>query len=241
MAKQDLDSKPRALPPIPRGLQDVLVLAGGDPAFRAALTRDPEAALAERDIRLSAREHAILRAVPREQLNGMIQNVADPGLRRRRLLAQSAASAAALLGAAGLIGVTDACKSKADVDLERPTVRAVAEEGGISPHFAPKCDFRASVGKFATTSGPDRSPGEADIERLRAQLAQTCGAESVDKPGKLTYEVHVGRTGAVTEVKTVENTTGQDGLDVIMKRHLEKIVFFDAGEPSVCNVTLSLE
>jgi hypothetical protein len=171
----------------------------------------------------------------------MIQNVADPGLRRRRLLAQSAASAAALLGAAGLIGVTDACKSKADVDLERPTVRAVAEEGGISPHFAPKCDFRASVGKFATTSGPDRSPGEADIERLRAQLAQTCGAESVDKPGKLTYEVHVGRTGAVTEVKTVENTTGQDGLDVIMKRHLEKIVFFDAGEPSVCNVTLSLE
>ncbi len=241
MADQDLDSKPRALPPIPRGLQDILVLAGGDPAFRAALTDDPEAALAERDIHLSAREHAILRAVPREQLDGMIRNVADPGLRRRRFLAQSAASAAALLGAAGLIGATGACKSKADVDLERPTVRAVAEEGGISPHLAPKCDFRADVGKFTTTSGPDRSPGEADIERLRAQLTQTCGAESVNKPGNLTYEVHVGRTGAVTEVKTVENTTGQPGLDVIMKRHLERIVFFDAGEPSVCRVTLSLE
>jgi hypothetical protein len=225
-------------------LQDILVLAGGDPAFRAALTADPEAALAERDIHLSDREHAILRAVPREQLDGMIQNVADPGLRRRRFLAQSAASAAALLGAAGLIGATDGCKSKADVDLERPTVRAVAEEGGISPHLRapnPKCDFRADVGKFTTTSGPDRSPGEADIERLRAQLTQTCGAESVNKPGKLTYEVHVGRTGAVTEVKTVENTTGQPGLDVIMKRHIEKIVFFDAGEPSVCSVTMSLE
>jgi hypothetical protein len=241
MSKQNPDSESRALPPIPRGLQDILVLAGSDPAFRAALTDDPLAALAERDIQLSAREHAILRAVPRGQLDAMIRNVADPGLRRRRFFAQSAASAAALLGAAGLIGATGACKSKTDVDPERPTVRAVAEEGGISPHLAPKCGFTAIVGKFTTTSGPDRSPGEADIERLQAQLIQTCGAESVNKPGKLTYEVHVGRTGAVTEVKTIENTTGQPGLGVIMKRHIEKIVFFDAGEPSVCSVTMSLE
>ncbi len=239
MAEQD--PKTTELPPIPRGLQDALMLAGSNMSFRAAFLLDPEAALAERRIHLSDRERAILRAVPRVQLEGMIHNVADPALRLRRGLAKSAASAAALLGAAGLIGAAGGCKSKADVEPERPTVRAVAEEGGISPHLAPKCSLTARIGKFVTTSGPDRSPGDADIERLRAQLNQTCGAESVNKPGKLTYEVHVGRTGAVTEVKTVENTTGQPGLDVIMKRHVEKIVFFDAGEPSVCSVTMSLE
>jgi hypothetical protein len=230
----------RALPPVPRGLQDIIVLAAADSTFHEALIDDPDAALAARRIRISAHEYAILRAVPRAQLDALVRNVADPAMRRRRFLAQSAASATALIGAGTLLSATGGC--------DRILRRETAKDGGASPDLPPPpppppplCELEAVVGKFSTLSGPDRSPGEADIERVRAQLQQTCGTEFLTKPGKLTYEMRVDPAGTVSEVKTIENTTGSVGLDTIMKRHLERIVYFEAGEPSLFRVTLTLE
>lgn len=245
-----------ALPPIPRGIHDVLAMAAADSSFREAVERDPDAALAAWGIALSAKERAILRAVPQAQLDTMIGRMAEGAIRRRSFIAQTAVSAASVLGLGSLLGVEPGC-SKSDPPAHegpvRPSRREMDTEGGISPHLRTTneepvkpdpCLHRVRVEPFVTLSGPARIAGEADLAGLRTQLELTCGAlgsGEAELLGKLVYELSVASDGAISEIKTIENTSKNAKLDEIMRRHVERVSFFDAGEASRCTVTMIIE
>lgn len=88
----------------PMGVERVLYAAATDEAFRALLFSDRSAALAGRHPRLNDTEHAMLLAIPDDQLAAAIDALdLRPGnVKRRAVLAAVATSAAGLvtLGAA---------------------------------------------------------------------------------------------------------------------------------------------
>ena len=237
------------LPPIPSGLSDVLERASADPAFRRALLAEREAALSAAGIELSARERAILRTVPVTQLESMISRFTVLGSERRKFLSQAAA-AVTVLGGATLSAFQMGCKKKPT----RAESQDMKEGGGHTPHMAdserpgapppklppPKCPMTLQLGEFRTVSGPDRSPGKVDRDRLQEQLERICESVSVKTAGKVTYEFDVAAGGAVTNIKAVNNTIAASDFDVLARRQLERLVLFGAGEASRVTVDIEL-
>ena len=84
--------------PVPRGIELLVKKASVDPEFKALLLADREAAAAAIELELEPSEAAMLRAVPREQLEAIIAHTTVPEEQRRLFLGKVAAAALAALG-----------------------------------------------------------------------------------------------------------------------------------------------
>ena len=91
MGRQDTDS-------IPRGIEVLVKKAAVDPQFRAALLERRAAAAEQIGLSLDPSEAAMLRAVPREQLEAIIARTTVPEEQRRIFLGKVAAVSLAALG-----------------------------------------------------------------------------------------------------------------------------------------------
>lgn len=224
------------LPPIPKGIQALVDRAARDEAFRSCLLEEREHAIAEAGSVLNPREQHVLRAIPRSQLETIIDRIRLHIAERHRFLL----AAAGMVGL-GVLGSAAGCKDPPTE--ERPSVRAVAEEGGISPREsrgAPACKLNAEVDPFVTMSGPDRDLGEANRSGLKSRLKNACGRLSISKPGELTYELTIAPSGSIESIKTVSNTTGSEDLDKIMRQYVERLNVFGANDPTKVSVKMTL-
>lgn len=237
---------PTAVPDLPSGLDTVIALAGTNADFGRALLQDPVGAAEAWGVKLRAQERAILKAVPLAQLEKTSAVVGNQLLERRCFLSHSVASAATLLGGIGLLGLETGCRCDHDLRLPRPRWREMQTDGGMSPSLpgqrpppeAP-CFYPVMPATFTTLSGPNRSPGEVDLERLKAQLDRGC-SHFKGKPGRLIFEFTVEASGKVVAIKTLENTIQSPDLEALMKGDLEKITYFPAEESAVCQVVFQI-
>jgi len=237
------------LPPIPSGLSDVLERAARDRTFRQGLLSDRDAALNAAGIALSARELAILGAIPPAQLGAMIARFTVLGGERRKFLEQAAATAVTVLGGAALTAFQASCKKKPtraeNADMKeggghRPQLDDGYRPGDPPPkRDAPKCPLTLSIGEFKTLSGPERAPGKVDRDRLQEQLERICESLGVKQPGKVTYEFDVTADGAVSNVKALDNSIQPPDFDVLTRRQLERLVLF-GNAPSRVSVVVEL-
>jgi hypothetical protein len=219
-----------------RGLQELLARAAADETFREELLGDPAVAPG-----LTSQERMILRSITRHQLEVMIDRCKDLHVQRRQFLGTATASAITLLGGASLSAWGTACdrgpRSNPAYDhREGPS-------GGIRPDMPggakASCSREVVVGEFRTLSGPGRSPGPVDIERLQDQVERICAANRVEQPGTLSFEFTVSADGAVQDLKMIESSLSKD-FETLVGRQLERVVYFAAGEPSRMTVTIDL-
>lgn len=140
---------------IPVGLERLLLLAAGEPAFRERLLADPAAAAAERQIALSASEQATLAAMPRSVLAAMVTRLTPGRQKNTRLVTKVAAAVA---GTALVAASCYAC-------------------GGVDPDYAD-----APLSDAATDAGaPDGPPIVDDGPAESADAAtDTDAAPSAD-------------------------------------------------------------
>jgi hypothetical protein len=95
----------RAQRSIPRGIEVLVKKASVDPAFREILLEKRAEAATEIGLELSPAEITTLNAVPRAQIERIIQNTTVPDEHRRVFLGKIAAAMLGLLGvSAGLAG-----------------------------------------------------------------------------------------------------------------------------------------
>lgn len=89
---------------VPVGLEQLLIVAAGDPRFRQELIRDRERAAVRRGLALTDSERAVLGSAPAEQLEAMIQRIdtSEKNLERREFLRAVAATAVTLAAGTGL-------------------------------------------------------------------------------------------------------------------------------------------
>lgn len=221
---------------VPQGLQELLARAAADETFRKELLGDPAVAPG-----LTSQERMILQSITRHQLEVMIDRCNDLHVQRRQFLGTATASAITLLGGASLSAWGTACdrgpRSNPAYDhREGPS-------GGIRPDMPggaeASCSREVVVGEFRTLSGPGRSPGPVDIERLQDQLKRICAASRVDRPGTVSFEFTVSADGAVENVKVLDSTMPKD-FETLVGRQLERMVYFETGELSRVAVTVDL-
>ncbi len=86
--------------PIPRGIEVLLKKASVDPKFRALLLEQRAGAAAAIDLKLELAEVAMLRAIPADQLERLIDHTKVPVEQRRVFLGRAAAAMLAVIGAA---------------------------------------------------------------------------------------------------------------------------------------------
>jgi hypothetical protein len=158
----------RGVVAVPVGLEQLLFAAAADPAFRAELVRDREAAAARRGLPLTGSERATLAAAPRVQLEAMIDRIdtSEGSLARSGFLRAVAAAALTLAAGTGLgaCGAPDGGQAAGETGapFQGPVdVRPVEIEApepmpptGIRPEEIPG-PFQPMAGLMA---GPDAAP-----------------------------------------------------------------------------------
>jgi len=85
---------------IPRGIEVLLKKAAVDADFRGRLFKERESAAAAIELELDAAESAMLKAIPREQLEKIVAQTVVPVEQRRVFLGRLAAPMLAVLGVA---------------------------------------------------------------------------------------------------------------------------------------------
>jgi hypothetical protein len=238
-------------PPIPAGLASVLAEAATNKSFRLALREGRARAVLEAGIVLTANEGAVLRAVSDAQLEAMIESMRPREMERRGFLRTTALGGTALLWQTG---------------CERCDTRPMTKEGGMSPSEAkkwkeereegarlrgewappkpreePRCPRKIRIGPFQTRSGPDRTPGESDRERLQTYLERACQASNLTKQGSITYEFVVEPNGSVSSMTVVDNTLQDEDFDTIARRNIKKLVYFEQTDAARVQVTIHVE
>jgi hypothetical protein len=155
---------------IPRGLENLLSLAGQDDAWRTKTLADPVRAAGEAQIPLSASETAILRSIPSQTLGQMIASFARTSLTslRRPALAMGTAAAALL-----------AAESSAEDARTRAELSEFDEKFGRAVESTSGEDRTMSYG-ISPNTPPQRTAGQgtrtniqwvASIEEALAQSA----------------------------------------------------------------------
>ncbi len=141
---------------VPRGIEVLLKKAAVDPEFRQELLERRDAAAAAIQLELEPAEHAMLKAIPDEQLKTIISQTTVPLEQRRVFLGQVAALMLATISA-GLAG----CTTKG-IRPDRPagsdqsnTNRASVQNPGFSALPDPLPRSQGSVGG-TLGSRPDR-------------------------------------------------------------------------------------
>jgi hypothetical protein len=135
------------------GIEKGIVLAAGDPGFRAELLQDRDQAMVRRGIQLDERQRGILRAVPERQLRAVIDSVdlAQDNLRRRRFLKSVMAASVGLMATAGCGdsegpsgdgGNFDGQPSDAEIDV--PDGSGFMPDMGVRPDTVNLGNFGAS-------------------------------------------------------------------------------------------------
>jgi len=147
-----------AIKDVPMGLESVIYAAAVDGAFCRALLEDPLAAVEQRQMALRSSETAMLRAIPRAQLQASIDAVdtAPDNLRRRTFLRAVAAGALTLSAAEALQG----CSSTGDTGSRPyPYDKGNPDQG---------MDSKASdLGPAPTGIRPDLPPSVSDASKKR--------------------------------------------------------------------------
>jgi hypothetical protein len=121
---------------IPQGLERLLTLAGISAEWRSRVLAEPLAAAAEAKIELSASERAILKAVPRPTLEGMVASFARKHGSSAIVRYATGAVAAAALLATGIAYGADSPATKGGVRADEPEPKrpvGMETEGGIRP------------------------------------------------------------------------------------------------------------
>jgi len=127
----------KPLGPIPRGIDVLVKKAAVDPSFRALLLSDRDRAADAIGLALHPAEAAMLAAVPRAQLETIIDRTRVPDEQRRAFLGKVAAAMLAVLGAGG----------------ELAAAGGLAVSGGAAGGIMPDRPMPAPTG-----SRPDRPP-----------------------------------------------------------------------------------
>jgi len=238
-------------PPIPAGLASVLAEAATNKTFRRTLREGRARAVMEAGIVLTASEEAILRAVSDAQLEAMIESLRPREMERRGFLRTTALGGTALLWQTG---------------CERCDTRPMTKEGGMSPSEAkerekereeaarvrgewappkpseePRCPRKIRIGPFQTRSGPDRTPGDSDRQRLQTYLERACESSNLTKQGTIIYEFVVEPNGSVSSVTVIDNTLQNEGFDTIARRNIKKLVYFEQSDSARVRVTIDVE
>lgn len=238
-------------PPIPAGLASVLAEAATNQSFRLRLREGRARAVLDAGIVLTASEEVILRAVSDAQLEAMIESIRPREMERRGFLRTTALAGTALLWQTG---------------CERCDTRPMTKEGGMSPseaneakrereerarlrgewapatpHEEPRCSRKIRIGPFQTRSGPDRTPGDSDRERLQTYLERACQSSNLTKQGSITYEFVVEPNGSVSLVTVVEDTLQDEAFDTIARRNVQKLVYFEQTDSARVQVTIHVE
>jgi hypothetical protein len=152
--------QPGGAPPVPTGIQRLLRLASVDESFRRELLERRGEIAEVVGIELTSSEHAVLAAIPAEQLRDMAAKLPLPPEPRRDFLRRSAATAVVLLGGAALGESVGACRRQTpgppeptpsrpdgppapqgiqpDMPPERPEHRETETEGGAAPDMPPE-------------------------------------------------------------------------------------------------------
>jgi hypothetical protein len=139
------------------GVEQVLVAAAVDDRFRQAILSGDRAEAAEaKGLSLGASEQAMLRAIPREQLEAAILavDISPDNMARRSFLRSVAVSAAVVAAVDGAVG----CSDDTDKPPQDMAVQDLPMATGIRPDMAPpvKKDAGAQVDKAPT---PDVKAG----------------------------------------------------------------------------------
>jgi hypothetical protein len=113
---------------IPRGLEILIKKAAVDLQFRAALFENGEKAAAAIDLKLTSGEYAMLRAVPRAQMERIIASTQISEKTRPAFLTYSAAVMLAALGATVVTGCGDDAPVTKGIRPER-----VEPTAGVKP------------------------------------------------------------------------------------------------------------
>jgi hypothetical protein len=125
---------------IPRGIEVLVKKASVDPAFREVLLEKRAETAAEIGLDLSAAEAAMLNAVPRAQIEQIIENTTVPDEHRRAFLGRVAAAMLALVA----VSLTGSSAEGSDLSGRSPLDER--RVGGIRPDY-PKSDRNKSTGE----------------------------------------------------------------------------------------------
>jgi hypothetical protein len=150
---------PGELPPVPTGIQRLLRLAASDPAFRAKLLEQRDVVASGVGVELTATERVVLRAASVAQLEAMAEHL-PPVAPRRDFIRQSAAAAAALIGAPALLACESCTPTRGiqpDEPPPRPTQSELPSTGGAAPDEPPP---RPETNQMQTEGGaaPEEPP-----------------------------------------------------------------------------------
>jgi hypothetical protein len=164
---------------VPVGLEQLLLTAAVDPAFREALIRDRERAVSSRGLRLTQSEISVLRITPESQLETMIDHIdtSEKNLEKRSFMRTVAATVLTLAAGTSLqaCGGTDETKGtgapfKGDsqqVDVPRPDPMPPT---GVRPDVIPPSEPTMAG---AEAQEPDASA--PSIEILNEDIRPTKG------------------------------------------------------------------
>jgi len=142
----------QGLGPIPRGIEVLVKKASVDPEFKALLFEKRAEAAEQIGLELDAAEVMMLRAVPDEQLEAIIDRTDVPGQHRRAFLGTAATAMLAALGV-----ITGGC------EMESPSK-------GVRPDYPPTEGIR-----------PDR-PEDTRPDRSRMGEVGGCNPDLPDDP-----------------------------------------------------------
>jgi hypothetical protein len=160
----------RPLASVPVGIEELLLMAAVDPAFRDALLDDRDRAVSASGVSLRPTERAILAAVDATTLQRMISNVGTtiPEHDRRTFIGRSAAALLALVGGGTLLATTG-CPETKGARPDRPSkVTGIRPQRDPQPQPAPVVDV----------------PPERDPAQRREQLQGETGARPDRPPPK---------------------------------------------------------
>ena len=105
---------------IPRGIEVLVKKASVDAAFKALLLADCPTAAARIGLELDAAEAALLRAVPQDQLEAIIERASVPEEHRRTFLGQAAAAMLTVLGLTAPLAVAETPHPSQGIPPDRP-------------------------------------------------------------------------------------------------------------------------
>ncbi|MFH2005093.1 MAG: AgmX/PglI C-terminal domain-containing protein [bacterium] len=120
-------------PPVPIGMEQVLLMAGVHEGFSQALVRDPQRSAEAGAVALTATERAMLRSVDEAAIRRMAVRVAeatDEPTRRVFLTRASGAMATLAVGTAGAAGLPGCGSKKADSPANKSSSPEAMEGGG---------------------------------------------------------------------------------------------------------------
>ena len=151
---------PRVKAEVPVTLERLLMLAAEDKALKAQLLDDPFAAVAARGLALRPSEEAMLRAIPRAALEGMIDRI-DVPRQRNRSFAKVVAGAVA--SGMVLVGTVD-CVRTEPCDGMDPDSGWHAPDGDVAADGDGDLDSGTDGSGDADSSGDADADGGADAE-----------------------------------------------------------------------------